>query len=132
MNNKKEKNKGGRPKIVWSDEKYDQFEALCQIQCTEDEICSVMKVTDKTLTRLLMERYGEGFSDVYKKFSGSGKASLRRWQFDNARKGNATMQIWLGRQYLGQSERQDAEHQEGGGGITINISPASAADVEED
>jgi hypothetical protein len=29
---------------------------------------------------------------------------LRRMQFESANKGNVTMQIWLGKQYLGQSD----------------------------
>ena len=28
----------------------EQFEKLCEIQCTRDEICEVLDVTDKTLT----------------------------------------------------------------------------------
>lgn len=32
------------------------------------------------------------------------KTSLRIWQLETARKGNATMQIWLGKQLLGQKE----------------------------
>lgn len=44
-----------------------QFEALCKIQCTQAEICDVLDVTDKTLTRWCRETYSLGFSDIYKK-----------------------------------------------------------------
>ena len=40
----------------------------------------------------------------------SGRASLRRMQYVAAKKGNATMQIWLGKQYLGQKDKQEIEH----------------------
>ena len=85
---------------------FEQFEELCKIQCTEAEICNVLKVTDKTLNRILKEEYGDGFSETYKKFADFGKSSLRRTQFDLAKK-NAAMAIWLGKQYLGQKDYQD-------------------------
>ena len=81
-----------------------QFEALCSIQCTEEEICNVLEVTDKTLTRWCKETYGKGFSDVYAEKRDLGKVSLRRQQWKAAEKGNITMQIWLGKQLLKQSE----------------------------
>lgn len=36
-----------------------------------------------------------------------GKRSLRRMQWKSAKGGNATMQIWLGKQLLGQTDKQD-------------------------
>lgn len=45
------------------------------------------------------------FSDVYKKYSSKGKISLRRFQFQQAEK-NTSMAIWLGKQYLGQTEKE--------------------------
>jgi len=39
----------------------------------------------------------------------SGKSILRRLQWQAALGGNITMQIWLGKQLLGQSDRQSAE-----------------------
>ena len=43
------------------------------------------------------------FSDAYKNKSQLGKSSLRRAQFKLAEK-NATMAIWLGKQYLDQKD----------------------------
>ena len=124
-------NKGGRPKIEWTAKDWKQFETLCGLQCTQDEICAVMGVTDKTLTRLLDEHYGESFSDIYKKKSASGKASLRRIQFDIAKKGNAAMAIFLGKNYLGQTDKQEVE-ETGDRNITINVSAATRDDIESD
>jgi hypothetical protein len=99
-----EQTKMGRPK-----KEIDQptFEGLCEIQCTQSEICNVMKVSEKTLIKWCDETYGDTFSNVYKRFADEGKKSLRRMQFDSARKGNVTMQIWLGKQYLGQSDKNE-------------------------
>ena len=81
-----------------------QFESLCAIQCTKEEICNVLDVTEKTLNNWCKETYGEGFSLVFNKKRALGKASLRRNQWKLAEKGNSTMQIWLGKQILKQSE----------------------------
>lgn len=100
----KEKNLGGRPsKLPLIDE--EQFKSMCEIQCTKDEICAILKIDEKTLTKWCNQTYSMGFSDVYKKLSSTGKMSLRRQQFKSAENGNVTMQIWLGKQYLGQTDK---------------------------
>lgn len=90
----------GRPR-----KKIDQkaFESLCGMMCTQDEICDVLDVSDKTLSAWCQEVYGMSFSDTYKKKSSMGKASLRRNQFKLAEK-NPAMAIWLGKQYLNQKD----------------------------
>jgi hypothetical protein len=95
-------NKGGRPR-----KEIDQhtFEGLCEIQCTLEEIAGVLRVSEDTVERWCERTYELGFADAYKKFSATGKTSLRRSQFELAKKGNPTMLIWLGKQYLGQIDK---------------------------
>ena len=81
-----------------------QFETLCAIQCTEEEICSVFNIDKATLIKWCKQTYGETFSNVFKLKKLGGRASLRRMQWNLAAK-NVTMSIWLGKQYLGQSEQ---------------------------
>ena len=81
-----------------------QFESLCAIQCTEEEICNVLDVSEKTLISWCNEVYGESFSKVFRQKRDLGKTSLRRNQWKQAEKGNTTMLIWLGKQILKQSE----------------------------
>lgn len=81
-----------------------QFETLCAIQCTQEEILSVLDITDKTLNSWCNDVYGCNFSEVFKEKRQGGKASLRRMQWKLAEK-NATMGIWLGKQYLGQKDQ---------------------------
>lgn len=97
----KPKNKGGRPRkeIDW-----EQLEKLCAIHCTGEECASVLKINYETLNEAIKREGYEGFPEYFKKYSGSGKASLRRMQFKSAESGNATMLIWLGKQYLGQRD----------------------------
>ena len=95
------KNKGGRPKIEID---YSLVEKLAHIQCTQEEIAEVLGVSTRTLLR------NKEFCHIYKKGLESGKSSLRRLQFKSAEAGNATMQIWLGKQYLGQKDKQEVDH----------------------
>lgn len=82
------------------------FEKLCALQCTQEEICSWFDVTDKTLQSWCKRTYKKGFSEVYAKKREKGKISLRRAQFRLAEK-NAAMAIFLGKNYLGQTDRQE-------------------------
>lgn len=80
-----------------------QFESLCELQCTQDEMLAVFGVTDKTLNAWCRRTYGKGFSEVVKMKREVGKTSLRRYQMNLAKK-NAVMAIWLGKNYLGQRD----------------------------
>ena len=80
------------------------FESLCALQCTKEEICGFFDVSDKTLENWCKRTYSEGFSEVFKKKRGKGKISLRRIQFRLAEK-NANMAIFLGKNYLGQTDK---------------------------
>lgn len=80
-----------------------QFENLCAIQCTQEEICSVLDCADKTLQRWCRSTYGAPFKQVYKDLRALGNASLRRNQWKMAET-VPTMAIWLGKQHLKQEE----------------------------
>ena len=80
-----------------------QFENLCGLQCTLEEICDWFGVTDKTLNSWCKRTYSESFSEVFRQKRSTGKISLRRNQWRLAEK-NASMAIWLGKQYLGQKD----------------------------
>ena len=79
------------------------FESLCRIQCTEEEIASVLKVSVDTIGRWCKRTFEQTFAEAYKKLSAEGKSSLRRAQFKMAQT-NPAMAIWLGKQYLSQRE----------------------------
>lgn len=86
-----------------------QFENLCAMQCTEEEICSFFNVSSDTLVRWCKANYdGKHFADVFAEKRLLGRISLRRQQMRLA-ENNATMLIWLGKQYLGQKDEQIVE-----------------------
>ena len=89
-----------RPQIEINKE---HFENLCNLQCTLNEIAGFFKCSPDTIENWCKRTYQVSFSDTYKKYSQNGKISLRRHQFKLAEK-NASMAIWLGKQYLGQTD----------------------------
>ncbi len=124
---KDNKHPGGRPKMNID---IDLVSKLASIQCTPEEIAYSIDISTIALKKNKL------FKKVYKKAFEEGKKSLRRLQFDKAKgkpailatdkdgkvlkddkgrpfildKGYApdtVMQIWLGKQYLGQADKQE-------------------------
>ena len=90
----------GRPKKQID---YELVRKLANIQCTQEEIASVLGVSTRTLQR------DEEFRRIYKEEMDSGKISLRRMQWRAADRGSNTMLVWLGKQYLGQRDKHDLD-----------------------
>ena len=82
----------------------EMIERLASIGCTIEEIASVVGCCRDTLHRR--------FSDTLKKGQDTAKVSLRRMQWKSAAMGNVTMQIWLGKNMLGQSNKHEIQSQE--------------------
>ena len=69
---------------------------LARLMCTNVEIAGILRISHDTLTRNYRDILDEGRSDA--------KVCLRREQFRKAMEGNVQMLIFLGKQYLNQSE----------------------------
>ena len=80
---------------------YDMAKKYASIMCTQSEIASLLGVS---LSKL---EHDPEFLRIHKMGMEQGKASLRRMQYSAAKNGNATMLIWLGKQYLGQNDKQE-------------------------
>lgn len=112
-------NKSGRPRIPMITPDLDEdglaaklppkqidFEALLywlDLGATAEDIAGAFRVGVRTLDRRLQEKLGMGFGELKEKVCGAAKIQLRKNQFDMS-KHNATMAIWLGKQWLGQKE----------------------------
>jgi len=90
------KKKVGRPKKPID---YEAVEKLASIMCTQEEIASYLNIGIRTL------QIDKEFQRVFKKGIEKGKMSLRRQQYRQAENGNITMLIWLGKQYLDQTDK---------------------------
>lgn len=106
----------GRPKLVLNETGKAVIINLSSIMCTDEEIAACLGVTIETLQN---KDNIVAFLECKEKGTGNGKKSLRRIQFEIAKKGNATMAIWLGKQWLGQkdpeNEKTDAPQDVNGG-----------------
>jgi len=98
------KHPGGRPRLTFD---LRLVEDLGKIQSTRSELPAVLGVSLDTVERRL--RDDPEFRGAYEKGLENGRSSLRRIQWKAALGGNITMQIWLGKQYLGQQDRQMTE-----------------------
>lgn len=91
----------GRPRIEIDE---SDFKKLCGLQCTLTEIASFFDCSEDTIERWCRRELKLSFAEAFKKHSASGKMSLRRWQFKMAEH-NCAMAIFLGKNWLGQSDK---------------------------
>lgn len=103
MAEEKEKNKGGRPPKILNGE---YVISLARMGCINQEIADFFKVDEKTIRTRFPEELREGRSEM--------KVGLRQKQVGMALAGDKTMLIWLGKQYLGQADRQEVSGPKGG------------------
>ena len=106
---RKNKQGAGRPfaKIDWDDVK-----KLCQLQCTQKEIISFLNICKDTLYDRCRNEQGVDFSTFYDQNSAGGKCCLRRMQWQSAESGNSSLLIFLGKNYLNQTDKieQSIDH----------------------
>ena len=80
----------------------EQVEKLAGFGCTNTEIASFFGCSENTIRRSYGEFLTKGRANLKKR--------LRKAQLDTALSGNSTMLIWLGKQMLGQVDKQEIEH----------------------
>jgi len=97
----------------------ENLENLCKLNVTHDEIAHYFNVSTKTVQR----RYNEepDFAEAVDRGRSMGKISLRRIQMGLAEDGNATMAVWLGKQLLGQTDKQEIDQYNHGDKVSIEI-----------
>lgn len=105
--NKKAGNKGaGRPPALQPDKRtLATIRGLGRIQATTRECAAVLGVSHPTFLSFI-QKHPEA-AEVLDQGKQMGTRSLRRQQFKAAENGNPTMLVWLGKQYLGQSDKQE-------------------------
>jgi hypothetical protein len=78
-----------------------ELEKLCALQCTNAEIAAWFSCTERTIEKRTKE---PEIAEVMARGLGKGRISIRRAQFKLLDAGNATMGVWLGKQYLNQRD----------------------------
>lgn len=98
--------------------KWSLVDSMCRIQCTGEEIASTLNISYDTLERACKREKKVGLAEYIGQKKLGGRASLRRKQWKAAESGNPTMLIWLGKNMLEQTDKQDIKHS-GDIGITV-------------
>lgn len=96
----------GRPKSINLKDPVvvNQILMFGRLGSTQHEMADWFMVNRTTIQDYMRDTDGI-FHQTYTKGLSEGKSTLRRLQWANAQKGNYKMQIWLGKQLLGQKER---------------------------
>lgn len=92
----------GRPRKILTEDALKVIENLAKIMCTDEEIASVLSCSRDIFYN---EDNAELFRQALEKGKAEGKSSLRRKQYEVAMKGNSSMLIWLGKQWLNQTDK---------------------------
>jgi hypothetical protein len=85
-----------------------QFETMCTLQCPIEEICEYFTCTVDDLDLWCLASYGLNLTKMHLKGKSKGRIQIRSIQRNLARR-NATLAVWLGRQYLGQTNIAELE-----------------------
>ena len=88
-----------------------------------DEIAAVLEVSPATVDRAART---PAFQEAYERGRAKCRYTLRRMQVELAKSGNATMQIWLGKQILGQ---RDNVHVQQESVVQLQQGSASAGEI---
>src|SRR6266850_4764123 len=78
-----------------------ELEKLAAMQCTDEEVAAWFGVNVRTIER---KRKDPAFVETIERGRAKGKISLRRSQLKMVDQGNPAMAIWLGKQYLNQTD----------------------------
>lgn len=91
----------GKPKRVFTDEQIGEMGDLALAGCQTKTIASLMDIPRETIDSR------PDIQQLLSKKRAERKLTLREQQNDSSKKGNVTMQIWLGKQVLDQKDKQD-------------------------
>jgi hypothetical protein len=97
---------------------WDQLDALI-VWASQEYCAEKLGISVDSLARRLKER-GYSFAEYKAKRQEPMRINLLKKQYDVAMQGNVSMLIWLGKQYLSQSEKQD-----------INYNDVTKKDIDE-
>lgn len=89
---------------------WNEVDKLCAIHCTRREIADWFDMSEDTVDRRCQEEHGVSFAAYYEQKKSPGKISLRRKQYQKAMDGDTSMLIWLGKNWLDQTDKSKVEN----------------------
>ena len=118
---------------------WDIAKRLCECHCTRQEIAAKLGVAVTTMKERCFNENGITFEQFYNEGVKTGNASIRAVQYSKALKGDNTMLLWLGKNRLGQSDRQEVEVkvkpfviEDPSGGNAMQLGVQSVEEIEGD
>lgn len=82
---------------------------MLEAGCTAEGIAATLGIDDSTLWKACERDNKVNFSEFSQQKRAKGDELLRMKQFQTAMSGNVTMQIWLGKNRLGQSDKTETK-----------------------
>ena len=79
----------------------DKIQMLASFGCSIVEIAKYFKMDESTVRKNYKDELETGRESL--------KVRLRQLQWDHAARGNTALLIWLGKQYLGQTDRKEID-----------------------
>ena len=79
----------------------DKIQMLASFGCSIIEIAKYFKMDESTVRKNYKDELETGRESL--------KVRLRQLQWDHAARGNTALLIWLGKQYLGQTDRKEID-----------------------
>jgi hypothetical protein len=100
-----------------------ELEKLAAMHCTQGEVAAWFGLTQQAISKRLQRNPAK---TVWETGWAKGNISLRRNQMQRAEAGDKTMLIWLGKQWLGQTDRQEVTN------VTLDTIEAELARIERE
>ena len=117
------KNKGGRPPKTF---KWDLLNSILAYGASLTDCSDFLDVSEDTIQRNIKKKCDIKFSEYRLRKMSKIRLTLLQKQYNIAKEGNVTMLIWLGKQMLGQADKQKIDE-------TLKVSFTQLVkDLEED
>lgn len=110
----------GRPKAIIDWKKVEKY---LQAQCDSVGIAGLLGISVDTLYIRCKTDHNIDYSAYSAQKKSEGKELLRAKQYQSAMEGDKTLQIWLGKQYLEQKDKQEINQ-------TVNIPQLPDINIE--
>ena len=94
--------KPGRKRIEIN---WEEFEGLCAIQATLEEMAIVLGCSERTIERAVQRHYKMNFVSLFAQKRKRGHISIRRRIWTAALNGSVPLLIFLAKQYLGMADQ---------------------------
>jgi hypothetical protein len=118
--------KMGRPPTETAKIDKVELEKLMRMGVSEREVMDWFDVSLKTLVRYIKKEFDLTFVQMRDKSFIRTKIAIKRAQIEKALKGDNTMLIWVGKQYLGQRDKHENETE-----LTVVASPMTPEQARE-